>query len=377
MGANIYLRELVAKALRIKLLIIAAHRPNRSPSQRFRFEQYLDFLSQNGIDTHLSYLIEARDDEAFYSPGKFSRKFWILFRSYLRRWKDVLTCGRYDVVLIQREAIMTRTVLFEKLLAWRKPVVFDFDDAIWKMDVSEANQKLKWMKNPSKTGKIIRLSKVVMAGNTYLQQYAQQFNSNTVIVPTTVDTEIFQRGEKDRSANTVTIGWSGSKTTIKHFEMAVPVLERIRREFGEKVRIKVIGEPNYTNESLGVTSVAWTSQTEVEELRSIDIGIMPLPGDEWSKGKCGLKGLTYMALEIPTVMSAVGVNTEIIEHGVNGLLFDNDEDFYRQLKQLIEDSALRERLGKNGRATVVEKYSVLANREKYVEVIRGAALFQH
>lgn len=351
-------------------MIIAAHRPNRSPSQRFRFEQYLHFLSQNGVDAHLSYLISARDDEALYSPGKFGHKFRILFKSYLKRWKDVLTCGRYDVVLIQREAIMTRTVLFERLLSWRRPVIYDFDDAIWKMDVSEANRKLSWMKNPSKTGRIIQLSKVVMAGNHYLRQYALQFSQQVVVVPTTVDTDIFRPLPKKNDGR-ITIGWSGSKTTIKHFEMAVPVLEKIRQEYGDRVNIKVIGEPNYTNTSLGVTSIAWDSRTEVEELNSIDIGIMPLPDDEWAKGKCGLKGLTYMALEIPTVMSAVGVNTEIIQHGENGFLFSNDETFYALLKQLIADEDLRKRLGKNGRHTVVEKYSVLSQRGKYLELIRG------
>lgn len=352
-------------------MIIAAHRLNRSPSQRFRFEQYLDYLKQNGIDSHLSYLISARDDEAFYSHGKFWRKLGILLRSYMKRWKDVLTCGRYDVVLVQREAIMTRTVLFERLLAWRKPLVFDFDDAIWKMDVSDANRKLQWMKNPSKTGKIIRVAHTVMAGNQYLRDYALSFNTCVELVPTTVDTELFKPAPKQNTP--LVIGWSGSKTTIKHFEMAVPVLERICREFGGQVTIRVIGEPNYQNPSLGVTSVPWSSDTEVEELNKFDIGIMPLPNDEWARGKCGLKGLTYMALSIPTIMSAVGVNTEIIQHGENGFLFSNDEEFYQQLKQLIMDAGLRKRLGEQGRKTVVEKYSVLACRDKYLQIIRAAA----
>lgn len=353
-------------------MIVAAHRPNRSPSQRFRFEQYLEFLNHNGIHTRLSYIISEKDDQVLYAPGRLGRKFWILFKSYLKRWKDVFTCGRYDVVLVQREAIMTRTILFERLMAWRRPMIYDFDDAIWKMDVSDANQKLKWMKNPSKTAKLIKMSKLVLAGNAYLQQYALLSNKQVWQVPTTVDTNLFKPLSEKRNGFPLTIGWSGSKTTIKHFEMAIPVLERIKEKYGDKVQFKVIGEPGYRNEKLGVQSVGWSSESEVSELDTIDIGIMPLPDDEWAKGKCGLKGLTYMALEIPTLMSAVGVNTEIIEHGMNGFLFSDDDTFYDLLVELLEDAELRKKLGTNGRQTVIGKYSVLANRQKYLDAVRQA-----
>jgi glycosyltransferase involved in cell wall biosynthesis len=351
----------------IKLLIVAAHRHNRSPSQRFRFEQYYEYFKQNGIEYKLSYIITERDEKYFYSQGFILRKLWILFKAYLKRWRDVFTCGKYDVILIQREAIMTRTTLFERLLAKRKPVIFDFDDAIWKMDVSEANQNLKWMKNPKKTARIIKHSKLVIAGNDYLQNYAKEFNENTIVIPTTVDTDLFKLGIKEKKA--LTIGWSGSKTTIKHFELATVVLKRIKDQFGDQVTFKVIGEPNYSNEILGIKGLPWNADTEVEDLNSIDIGIMPLPNDEWSKGKCGLKGLTYMALEIPTIMYSIGVNSEIIEDGKNGYLYHTDEELFTYLSNLISDQKLRENIGKAGRKTVEEKYSVLANRDKYINAI--------
>ncbi len=356
---------------KIKLLIIAAHRHNRSPSQRFRFEQYYESFSKNGIQHKLSYIITERDERYFYSQGYILQKLWILFKAYLKRWRDVLTCGKYDVILIQREAIMTRTTLFERLMSKRKPVIFDFDDAIWKMDVSEANQNLKWMKNPKKTARIIKHSKLVIAGNVYLQNYASEFNANTILIPTTVDTDVFK--PKAQLKKTITIGWSGSKTTIKHFERATEVLKGIKEKFGDKVDFKVIGEPSYSNEVLGITGTPWNPNTEVDELNSIDIGIMPLPDDEWSKGKCGLKGLTYMALEIPTIMSAVGVNTEIVEQGVNGFLYTTDVELFSTLVRLLEDKNLRRSVGEAGRKTVVEHYSVHAQKSKYLEAIRTLA----
>ncbi len=358
---------------RIKLLIIAAHRPNRSPSQRFRFEQYYAFFTANGVDAKLSYIITEKDDVYFYTKGFFFRKLWILSKAYLKRWRDVLTCGKYDVILVQREAIMTRTTLFERLLAKRKPLIFDFDDAIWKMDVSVANQKLKWMKNPSKISKIIKISNAVIAGNSYLKKYADDFNSNVSVIPTTVDTDLFKPLPKSNSK--IVIGWSGSKTTIKHFELAVDVLKKIKNVYGEKISFKIIGEPNYSNKELGIISQKWNALTEVEELNSIDIGIMPLPNDEWSKGKCGLKGLTYMALEIPTIMYNIGVNSEIIEHGVNGFLYKTDEELFKYIELLINNAELRKSIGAMGRLTVLEKYSVVANQANYLQIIKSVVKF--
>lgn len=348
---------------------MAAHRPNRSPSQRFRFEQYYKHFDENGIECKLSYIISETDEQYFYSPGKFGRKLWILFKAYLKRWSDVRSAKDYDVIFVQREALMTRTTFFERMLAKRKPMIFDFDDAIWKMDVSSANQNLKWLKNPAKTSRIIQSSDLVIAGNNYLLGYACKFNMNSIVIPTTVDTDLFKPLPKNNSS--VVIGWSGSKTTIKHFELAVPVLKRIKDEFGEDVSFKVIGEPNYTNELLGIKGDAWNSSTEVADLNAIDIGIMPLPNDEWSKGKCGLKGLTYMSLEIPTIMFAVGVNTEIIQHGDNGFLYQTDDELFNLLKNLILDKELRKRIGHAGRKTVEAKYSVISQMQNYINAIRS------
>lgn len=358
---------------KIKLLIIAAHRPGRSPSQRFRFEQYISHFEESGIEVKLSYIINERDDLIFYSPGKIFSKLGILLKAYSIRLKDVLKAKRYDVVLIQREAIMTRTTLFEKLLSKRRPVIFDFDDAIWKMDVSDANEKLKWLKNPAKTSAIIKKSNYVIAGNSYLAAYAKKFNEKVIVIPTTVDTDLFSPSEKPKNENKIIIGWSGSKTTIKHFELAIPVLKRIKQKYGDKVGFVVIGANNYKNEDLDISGIIWSPQTEVSELRKIDIGIMPLPNDEWSKGKCGLKGLTYMSLQIPTVMGAVGVNAEIIEHGENGFLYSNDEEFYDALVKLIDDKELRLNMGNKGRHTVMDRYSVHANKEHYINLILSLA----
>ncbi|MDP4267776.1 MAG: glycosyltransferase [Bacteroidota bacterium] len=163
------------------------------------------------------------------------------------------------------------------------------------------------------------------------------------------------------------MGWSGSITTIKYFDYATGFLFKIKEKYNDKVYFKVIGDNSYVNEQLGIHGIAWSSIDEVFQLSEIDIGIMPLPHDEWTKGKCGLKGLTFMSLSIPVVMSPIGVNSEIITDGKNGFLADTQEEWIDKLSLLIESSELRSEIGNQGRNTVIQKYSVISQKEKYLK----------
>jgi len=354
-----------------RVLFIGMHRLDRSPSQRYRFEQYFPFFEKKNIECELSYLISEEDDKVLYSPGNYFGKLLIFIKSWKLRLKDVKRANSFDYIFIQREAFMTGTTYFEKRFAKSTAkLIFDFDDSIWLEDKNEANGKLAFLKKPSKTSTVISLCDTVVAGNKYLAEYAKQFNRNVVIIPTTIDTHWYKPVQKE-TRDKVIIGWSGSFTTIKHFESAIGALTKIKEKCGDKVDFKVIGDGNYRYKPLNITGQKWQSKTEVEDLQNIDIGIMPLPNIEWTRGKCGLKGLQYMGLAIPTVMSPVGVNTEIIEHGKNGMLAFTEEEWIDSLSQLIKSPELRKKLGKAGRKTVEDMYSVDANKEKYLALFRN------
>ncbi len=354
-----------------KVLFIAAHRPDRSPSQRFRFEQYINFLTDNNYTCVFSYLIDEKSDKVFYSKGKYFGKLLIFIKSFFKRLADVYTASSCDIVFIQREAFMTGSVLFEKLFSLTKAkVIFDFDDSIWKQQETDAtaNKALLWLKRPSKTADIIRLSSLVFAGNEYLANYARNYNNKVVIVPTTIDTEEYKPKTIPASDNRVCIGWSGSITTIDHFQFALPALEKLKAKYKDKIYIKVIGDKDYKNEALEIQGIGWSKKDEISELQSFDIGIMPLPDDEWAKGKCGLKGLQYMALGIPTVMSPVGVNKDIIKDGEDGYLASSTEEWVSKISSLIDSTMLRQQMGEKGRRVVEEKYSVHANQTLYLRL---------
>jgi glycosyltransferase involved in cell wall biosynthesis len=355
-----------------KILFIASHRPERSPSQRYRFEQYLPFLIQNGYSCDYSFLISERDDQMFYQPGNFRRKTYFFLKSVYRRLRDLSRKNEYDLIFVQREAFMTGSAFFEKRFGKAKAkLVFDFDDAIWHLDVSDANRKLSWLKNPAKTANIIAVADLVLAGNDYLAAYALQYNKHVKVIPTTVDTDEYKRSLAPRSESSLCIGWSGSLTTIKHFEYTIPALAKLKAKYGNKIHFKVIGDSSYVNATLGIKGIAWSRETELKELSEFDIGIMPLPDDEWTQGKCGLKGLVYMAMEIPAVMSPVGVNTQIVQDGVNGFLASGIDEWVDKISKLIDSPELRHRIGQEGRKIVLEKYSVKSQEQVYLSLFNG------
>ncbi|MGE4287464.1 MAG: glycosyltransferase family 4 protein [Salinivirgaceae bacterium] len=357
--------------MKTKLLYIAPHRPGRSPGQRFRFEQFMAHLREQGFDITYSFLLNSIDDKIFYQKGNYLVKLFIGLKGLLIRTRDWLRAGRFDIILVYREAHFIGTTFFEKRFARsRAKLVFDFDDAIWLNDTSEANSNLSWLKKPEKTGEIIQLSDLVIAGNKYLADYARIFTNDVIIIPTSIDTN-YHKPQPLAKNNPVCIGWTGSSTTIKHFQDALPWLSRLKEKYGNNITFKVIVDAKMSWPELGIISTQWNKRTEIQELNTIDIGIMPLPDDPWSRGKCAFKGLQYMALEKPAVMSPVGVNNDLIIDNENGFLAADENEWISKISALIESEGLRIRIGKAGRKTVVDSYSVEVQKVILCDILKS------
>lgn len=357
----------------MRWLATTMHRPNRAPNQRFRFEQYIDYLSAHGVEVDESWLLSAQDDKTFYGSGHLREKAIIGAKTLAKRLYEVRPglSRRYRGVFVCREAFFAGPAFIERIVKQSGArMIYDFDDSIWVPHISETNKRFAFLKDTGKIADAIRMADLVIAGNRYLADYAEQYNGNVTIVPTTIDTDEYVHGHKVKTTGPVCIGWSGSVTTIQHFEFAVSALRRIKKKYGDRVTFKVVGDGKFRHAELGIVGLPWKHDTEIADLSSMDIGIMPLPNDEWAKGKCGLKGLQYMAVGVPTVMSPVGVNTEIIQDGVDGYLADDEDEWVEKLSRLIEDADLRKRLGAAARATVESRYSVRAWRERYVDLFR-------
>ena len=237
---------------------------NRSPGQRFRCEQYFDFLEENNYHITYSNIISEKDDEVFYSKGNYYLKFIILIKSLVIRTRDVFRAPGFDIIFIYRESFMLGTAFFEYLFSLSgAKIVFDFDDAIWLNDISEGNYGLKWMKDPSKVSRIIKISDLIFAGNKYLFDYAVRFNENVKIMPTAIDINYHKKAGWKNVNNSLCIGWTGSFTTIKHFEHAIPFLKILKNKFQSRIYFKVIVDFPFRSDELGLTATRWRLETEI------------------------------------------------------------------------------------------------------------------
>ncbi len=276
----------------------------------------------------------------------------------------------FDYVFIHREVAPVGPPVFEWLIAkvFRKKIIYDFDDAIWLTDKLKEGFIEKIIRWRSKVGTTCRWSYKVSCGNDYLCAYARKFNSNVVLNPTTIDTEGLHNPPKERVlTDRITIGWTGSHSTLKYLTAIEPVLKMLEKKYPQ-VRVLILADrkPDLDLESL--LFLPWKKESETADLAKIDIGIMPLPDDEWAKGKCGFKALQYMALEIPAVVSPVGVNSQIITQGEDGFICSTPSEWITALEKLVSDYKLRETMGVNGRKKIVERFSVLSNKNNFINL---------
>ena len=352
----------------MRLLAIVPCVYDTSPGQRFRLEQWEPHLRRLGVDITYAAFEDPELSATLHKPGNVVRKVRLIAKAVGRRASVIRNLRDYDAVYVFREAALFGPPIFERLVHRSGvPTIFDFDDAVFVPYVSPSNGYLSYLKFPAKTKTICRLATYVIAGNTYLADYARQTNQNVSIVPTTIDTDKYEFKPRRDDSHVPVIGWSGSFSTVQHLDSLAGAIKCLAKK--ERFRLVVIGSPVYKLDGVDVEALPWRSATEVSDVRQIDIGIMPLPDESWSRGKCGLKALQYMALGIPTVCSPVGVNSEIIQDGVNGFLAATEDEWVEKLTQLLHDKTLRARLGAAGRETVEKKYSSAVQAPRVYEIL--------
>lgn len=340
------------------------------PGQRFRIEQWAPLMAAQGVEMTFVPFLRPEAMGIVYRPGHTLAKLGETASGYARR--AALLAGRlpFDVAYVYREAALFGTAWIEGLLARRIPFVFDFDDAIYMPDSAAVNKRVAWLKSPTKTNAICRLARAVTVGNEDLAHYAARHSSSVTVIPTTIDTEEYLPAERAPNPRPV-VGWSGSTTTLPYLEPLGPALRELRRRID--FELHVMGG-QLSMPGVDVVCAPWRRETEIAGLRAFDVGLMPLLDDEWSRGKCGLKALQYMALGIPPVVSPVGVNTRIVSDGINGFHAQSDAEWVDRIERLLRDAELRMRLGREARQTVVERFSARVQAPRMAEVLRSTGL---
>lgn len=355
----------------MRILFVVPYPNGAAPSQRFRFEQYFNFLKEKGHMYHIAPFWSARAWNVLYSKGNIFKKAIYFVFSLLKRCLLPFKSMPYHYIFIHREAAPLGPPVLEWILAkiLRKKIIYDFDDAIWLPNTSKENSIIGFLKFHNKTASICKWSYKVSVGNSYLADYASQYiNKKSIVInPTTLDLKHHHNRIKNHTAkNTITIGWTGTHSTNKYLELLVPSLQKLEHQFD--IRILVISNQNPHLLLKCFDFIKWNKQTEIDQLLQFDIGIMPLKNSPWELGKCGFKALQYMALGIPAVASAVGVNNQIIEDGKTGFLCTSTDEWEASLSALIKSEELRANIGNAAHKSVNSHYSVSSNRDNFLSL---------
>jgi len=315
------------------------------PSYRFRVEKLRPFFQERGHECETALL-----------PNSFFDRIG-LFK----------TAAQYDAVVLQKR-LLNRLEL-GVLFGFAQRLVYDFDDAVMLDSTGQANPRCQ-----RRFRNIVRAADMVIAGNRYLADEANRFSPRVTVLPTPVDTTV-----ESRTATAATngrlcrIGWTGSRSTNKYLNDLFPVLGKLKG----RIEVRVVSDSRddfdfQRLQGVPVSYAAWSPENEVSEPAKFDIGVMPLPDNAWTRGKCGFKALQYMALGVPAVCSPVGVNREIITHGQTGLLPDSPDEWLMWLTELLDNPQMRQAIGTAGRRRAEETYSLEKLGPLFVDAVESA-----
>jgi glycosyltransferase involved in cell wall biosynthesis len=349
----------------MRILFVAPYPIGLAASQRFRFEQYFSYLDEKKVEYETASFLSKRVWDVLYAKGHFFKKVFFLFLGYFRRYALLFKVHRFDYIFIHREIVPFGPPILEFVLAkvFRKKIIYDFDDAIWIKNTSESNRFFSIFKWFSNVNYLCKIAYKVSCGNDYLCEFARKYNANTFYNPTTIDTNSHHNKKQMHTGKKFVIGWTGSHSTVKYLDELVPVLQRLENKFDFEFCVISDVAPVFRLKSLRF--IKWNKQTEIEDLLNFSIGLMPLPNDKWANGKCGFKALQYMALGIPALVSPIGVNSKIVDQGVNGFFCNNAADWENSIELLYNNPQLLEQMSNSTQQKIREKFSLESNKVNF------------
>lgn len=359
---------------RIKILFVSFG-TKIAPATRYRVYQMLPFLKNYGFDYYVySIISEKMTLRTINSPNynksrKLSHYTHIMIERFIRSWKAVYLAGKFDIIFLQRATFLFK---MDWLLRARNPnIIFDIDDSIYMSDKKESGL-IGWVKNYVKrkeTVSVLKISKYVIVENNHIKKFAQNYCDSVSIITGPVDIQRnFPKSQGSDMPKEITIGWIGSPSTSVYLKIFASALKELSGRW--PIKLRLIGVDSYDIDGVKTEMVKWGEATEIAELHKFDIGIMPMPDNEWTRGKVGCKMLQYMVNAIPVVVSYTPTNAEVIENGVNGILVKDHHSCVEAIEALIKDPALARKIGIAGRKTVEERYSLEAALPKFINIFK-------
>lgn len=354
----------------MRVLTLVPSQKGYSPGQRGSIELWEKILAPAGIKLDYAPFETEKLREILHTSGKQFAKISEMIKSYANRLTLLKNLDDYDAVFVYREAALLGPAFLEKRIARKKPIIYQLDDPLYMPYRSPSNGYLSYLKFFGKIKEIIGISKVVIANSSHIRDYSLQFNDNVWQIPSIVDTNQFVYEPFPAHPKRVWIGWSGSPTTLKNIKLVEKPLQEISKQ--DFCDIHFIGGTDFDLENVRYTAQKWDGATEVEDLRRIQVGLVPLPDFSWNKHKFIMKTAQYMALGIVPVGTPMASNPEVIKHGENGFLAANDDEWIEHLTTLVKDDKMRNEMSAKAAEDAREKYSLEANAPKIIEAFQAA-----
>ena len=357
------------------MLVLCPFPQGVAAGQRLKYEQYFDDWRAAGYDITISAFMDMAMWRIVYTPGNYLAKALGVLRGHVRRLRELLRIRRYDMVYVFMWVTPFGTSLFERLVRrLARKLVFDVEDNVI-LDSGSTSLKevvnpiAELLKGPGKARYLIRSADHVITSSPFLNDTCLGINEKRACtyITSSVDTDRFLPATPYSNAAPVTIGWTGTFSSKVYLDLLRDVFRKLatRVDF----RLKVIGNFDYELAGIDLEVVRWSAEREVEDLQTFDIGVYPLPLDDWVLGKSGLKAIQYMAFGLPTVATRVGTTPRIIRDGENGLLVESEEEWVDALERLVRDPELRRRLGQAARRDAEAHYSTKAVAAQYRSVL--------
>lgn len=335
---------------------------------RYRVYQFLPYLEAAGISCTVHAFTDAELYDVLYTGGHRVRRAGLILRRALRRVVDLSGAKGFDAFFVYKECFPFGPPLIEEYLKrLGKPILYDFDDAIFLPESTRLRQVLR---NPNKVCRIATLADRVVVSNQHLAGFARAYNRHVDVIPTCVDMNVFApRPRAQKLSEPLRIGWIGSHSTAKYLERLAGVFAQLATRFDFELHVVGAGRP-LAFPGVKTLQRAWSLKTEVADFQSLDVGVYPLGDNIWDLGKAGFKAIQYMAAGVASVSSAVGVVNEFVTDGVDGFLVKSADDWLDRLSRLLSSAELRRQMAERGRRAVEERFSLSANAPRLIEAIR-------
>ena len=359
-------------ASEIRVLVLTPYLYGVVPGPRSSIELWEQVLEREGIVFEYAPFMDEELDRQLYRPGGIAKKAHLLARAYGRRFVRLASVREYDAVLVYREAALIGPELFERWVVGRGlPLIFQVDDPIYVPYRSPANGYMSYLKFFGKYARIARMSAVTVVNSNQHREFAERYARHVRMIPILVDgNEYSYEPSAPREEGPVRVGWTGSRTTASNLGMIESSLQSVSRR--SDAEIVLIGGEEYDLDGVTYDARTWSAETEVAELRRLDIGLLPAPDSEWNRRKFYMKLIQYMALGVPPVCTPIGANLEVIEHGVDGLFARGPASWTRAIERLIEDAVLRRSMGTAAARKAHQEYTVQARAQDVIEAFRTA-----